>query len=396
MKKQLPFYFLLCLFINSSFGQDVWLQNHFSPNSGCNLSTNETVTVLVNNNSAVIMPSNSINVSYTINGGSVTSQLLSSNLTAGASWNFSFSITADLSVCGQHDVKVWVSRAGDLNHLNDTLRYSIQNSCTVIPGTIDASGTVCKENNQGILTLQNRNNGTITGWESSIDGNNWTGLSETSNQYHYSNVSQATSYRVLIDGGFCPDAISDTAILSITTPERGTIGGSLTFSTPTVSGQLTLSGISGTVNFWEYSTDLNSWLTVTNTTTSLDYVNIANTTWYRANTANGNCLSVYSDTAKIFYNPPASINDPILSKQVIQVFPNPADQFLEIYLDWKFESGLITIMNSSGNVILKDQCSQNFQSDHKRINTHLLPAGIYFIRIVSETGTRSGKFIKGI
>src|SRR6478609_9056538 len=131
MKKHLFFWIvlLLCLVNNIGYGQDVWLQNHFSPNSGCSLSASETVTVLVNNNSGVIMPSNTINVSYTVNGGSITQQLLSSNLTAGASWNFSFSVKANLSACGVHTLKVWVSRAGDVNHLNDTLKWVVKNDC---------------------------------------------------------------------------------------------------------------------------------------------------------------------------------------------------------------------------------------------------------------------------
>jgi hypothetical protein len=121
MRQYIFLVFFSLTFIPISSAQDVWLQNHFSPNSGCSLSNLETVTVLVNNNSGVIMPSNSINVTYTVDGGSIVNQLLSSNLTSGASWNFSFNTKANLSACGTHIMKVWVTRAGDVNHLNDTL-----------------------------------------------------------------------------------------------------------------------------------------------------------------------------------------------------------------------------------------------------------------------------------
>lgn len=123
---------LLSLIANLVLAQDVWLQNHFSPNSGIKLSSLENVTVLVNNNSGVIMPSNTIQVNYTINGGATVSQMLSSNLTAGASWNFTFSVKANLSVYGTYVIKVWVVRAGDVNQLNDTLQWVVQNDCIVM------------------------------------------------------------------------------------------------------------------------------------------------------------------------------------------------------------------------------------------------------------------------
>jgi len=128
MKKLLLFCSLFLLSI-IAYGQDVWLQNHFSPNSGFRLSNSETVTVLINNNSAVIMPSNTITVKYQVDNGAVVSQLLSSNLTAGASWNFSFNVKADLSAFGAHTIKVWVERPGDTNNLNNEFTWTVNNTC---------------------------------------------------------------------------------------------------------------------------------------------------------------------------------------------------------------------------------------------------------------------------
>jgi len=128
MKKLL----LLCsffLFSMIAYSQDVWLQNHFSPNSGFRLSNAETVTVLVNNNSGITMLANTITVKYQVDNGTIVSQPLSSNLTAGASWNFSFSTKADLSAFGSHIIKVWVERPGDLNSLNNELTWTVNNAC---------------------------------------------------------------------------------------------------------------------------------------------------------------------------------------------------------------------------------------------------------------------------
>ncbi len=142
MKKLILFcsLFMVSIF---TYAQDVWLQNHFSPSSGFRLSNSETVTVLVNNNSGVIMPSNTITVKYQVDNGTVVSQLLSANLTSGASWNFSFNVKADLSAFGAHIIKVWVERPGDTNNLNNELTWTVNNTCIEMnqPANVNVCGS---------------------------------------------------------------------------------------------------------------------------------------------------------------------------------------------------------------------------------------------------------------
>jgi gliding motility-associated-like protein len=287
--------------------QDVWLQNHFSPSSGCSLSTLETVTVLINNNSAVIMPSNSIQVYYTIDGGAAVNQALSSNLTGGASWNFSFSVKANLSACGNHIMKVWVSRPGDVNHLNDTIQWSVQNDCPIVPGTVTSDISVCQGANAGTLSLSGWSYGTITTWESSTNGGStWSPIpSSTMPSYAYNNVSQNTQYHVLIDGGYCPDATSGYATITIQTPPvPGTIAGSDSLCENVANGTLTLSGNSMTPAQWEWSeTGGAPWTTVANTTTTYNYAGLTNPTFYRVLVDGGICNDAYSDTALIYVDP---------------------------------------------------------------------------------------------
>lgn len=286
--------------------QDVWLQNHFSPVSGCSLSNAETVTVLVNNNSAVVMPSNTIQVSYTVDGGSLTSQLLSSNLTPGASWNFSFSVKANVSACGAHIMKVWVTRAGDSNHLNDTVQWTVQNDCPVVPGTVTSNITVCQGANAGTLSLSGWSYGTITSWESSTDGGTtWIPIANTAPSYAYNNISQDTRYHVQINGGFCPNATSGYATITAQPlPVAGTVAGSDSLCGNAASGTLNLSGNTYTPVQWEYSTNNGgSWTTVTNTTTTYNYTSLTTSTIYRVLVDGGACADVYSDTARIYVDP---------------------------------------------------------------------------------------------
>src|SRR5690606_19315632 len=135
------------------YAQDVWLQNFFSPNSGCELSNAMPVNVLINNNSGSFIPANSISVSYSINAGVPVSEMLGVNLGSGASWNFTFGTNANLSACGTYNMKVWVDLPADPNPLNDTLTWVVQNDCIIVPGIVQNDATVCQGANTGLLNL---------------------------------------------------------------------------------------------------------------------------------------------------------------------------------------------------------------------------------------------------
>lgn len=253
------------------------------------------------------MPSNTIQVYYTVDGGSLTNQALSSNLFPGASWNFSFSVKANLSACGSHIVKVWVARAGDLNHLNDTLQWTVQNDCPIVPGTVNSNITVCQSANAGTLSLSGWSYGTITTWESSTNGGtSWTPIpSTTSPSYAYTNVTQNTQYHVLIDGGYCPDDTSGFATITAQAPPTpGTISGSDSLCENMATGVLTLTGNNQGVLQWESSTNNGStWTTITNTTNTNNYISLTIPTIYRVLVDGGMCADAYSDTARIYVDP---------------------------------------------------------------------------------------------
>ena len=288
------------------YGQDVWLQNHFSPSSGCGLSNSEIVNVLINNNSGGVMPSNTINVTYTVDNGPLTQQLLNSNLLPGASWSFTFNVNANLSACGAHVMKVWVTRAGDPNHLNDTLQWLVQNDCPVVPGTISGAGTVCSGTNSGTLNLTGWMYGTITDWEYSTDnGANWTGTGVNTISYPYLNIPVETIYQVVIDGGLCVDDTSQFATMAVQpVPPAGSLNGSDSLCLENASGTLTLTGTSSPVSFWEYSTDNGTtWTSFTNPAYTYNYNLLTQTTIYRVETNDGVCPAAYSDTAEIYIRP---------------------------------------------------------------------------------------------
>lgn len=260
---------------------------------------------------------NSITVTYRVNNGPPVQQLLNSTLGPNLSWNFTFNVNANLSACTTHTMKVWVTCTGDLNQSNDTLVWTVQNDCPVIPGTITGTSTVCSGSNSGTLNLTGWSNGTINNWEYSTNGGaSWTGTGQNTTSYTYSNLSVPTIYRVVFEGGLCADATSQfTAIAVQSPPLPGTINGSDSVCAENASGTLTLTGTASPVNGWQYSTNGGvSWTPVTNTTTTYSYSSLSQTTLYRAQINGGACPSVWSDTAEIFVRP-ASVAGVLSSNQ---------------------------------------------------------------------------------
>lgn len=130
-------------FAGPASAQDVWLQAYFGPPSVPRDTGTVSYTLLINNNSAVVMPANTIlvraeavqvnpnaNVAITLCGNTTSNEascLLNSNLFPGASWNFgSITLRAPGSIFPTAiEVRFSVSRAGDTNPLNDAISVTV-------------------------------------------------------------------------------------------------------------------------------------------------------------------------------------------------------------------------------------------------------------------------------
>jgi MYXO-CTERM domain-containing protein len=85
--------------------------------SACGLGNAETVTVDVDNNGGLV--ANNVMISYTANGGTPVTETIAT-IAAGASIQFSFAATADLSAIGPYDISVTAVAAGELDPGDDT------------------------------------------------------------------------------------------------------------------------------------------------------------------------------------------------------------------------------------------------------------------------------------
>lgn len=189
---------------------------------------------------------------------------------------------------------------------NDTSNID---TVTVTPqtvvGSINGPGSVCSGSNSGNLTLTGYT-GTILDWIFSTNGGaTWTSLGNTSANYPYSNIAQTTWYQVIVQSGGCNLDSTITEIITVDPPSiPGVLTGGGSFCGSTASGTLTLSGYTGNILNWQYSTDGGlTWITITNTSNTEIYTNLSQTTIYQANVQSGNCPIATSNQDTIFVTP---------------------------------------------------------------------------------------------
>lgn len=306
---------LFLTMLNQATSQDLALAppngSILAPVSGCALTAAEVVTVRVFNFGPTLLAGSTFNVTYILDGGGPVTELvtLPANLTTNSTYTYSFTATADLSVAGAHTIDATVALLGDINASNDTYTgYSVTNTSPSVGGTVSASANVCEGVNSGSLTLAGQT-GSVVNWEYSTDGGfTWISIGNTTTTQAYNNIIIDTWYRANVQNGTCASASSTIAILTIDpTSVGGTLAGPTTACVSGNSGTHTLSGQTGLVDHWEYSTDGGfTWTVIANTTTTNSYLNLLVTTRFRAYVISGTCAGAYS-TTRIVTVSPASV-----------------------------------------------------------------------------------------
>jgi hypothetical protein len=248
-----------------------------------------------------------------------------------------------------------------LTGCNPSLRkaatLTITNTCPVpsVGGSVTADATVCTGSNSGTLTLSGQT-GNVIRWESSTDNFvTVTTIANTTTSQTYTNLTQTTKFRAVVQNGTCPIANSSAATITVT---NGTVAGSVTADatvcTGSNSGTLTLSGHTGTILRWESSTD--NFVTITtiaNTTTSQTYTNLTQTTKYRAVVQNGTCTAANSTPATITVTS-VSIGGTVASDATVCSGAN---------------SGTLTLSGNSGSVVRWESSIDNFVNVTNIANT---------------------------
>ncbi len=183
--------------------------------------------------------------------------------------------------------------------------YSTTGIITV--SSLPAGGTIVGETQEcsganGTLVLSDYS-GSIIRWEYSTTPGSWSTISNTTNEYTYSNLQFDTEFRAIVQTTGCSETTSNEHPITINQP---TVGGSLDGSTTvcknTNSTTLTLNSATGQVISWETSLSGNSpWTTVSGSDgrNSLTFNNLISTTFYRAIVESPGCSTEYSSVASI-------------------------------------------------------------------------------------------------
>ncbi len=101
---------------------DIGVTAIVSPVSGTSLTTSESVIVTITNFGGASQ--SNFNVSYTLNGNTVTEQV-AGPLAVGANINYTFTQTADFSAIGDYNLSVTTLLSGDVDDTNDAMSVII-------------------------------------------------------------------------------------------------------------------------------------------------------------------------------------------------------------------------------------------------------------------------------
>jgi len=109
--------------VKNVFANDLGVVTIIEPSSAEGLG-NETVTVTVRNFGAVTQ--SNVAVSYNINGGGNVTETIAGPIGPGASFNYSFTTTADLSTIGSYEFVATTSLGSDSDTSNDSTSKTVE------------------------------------------------------------------------------------------------------------------------------------------------------------------------------------------------------------------------------------------------------------------------------
>ncbi|MDH4472205.1 MAG: gliding motility-associated C-terminal domain-containing protein [Fluviicola sp.] len=290
-----------------SLGQDVRVNAITNPSSGCNLGAFEVITFEIENVGTTDLSGIPFTVTYVVNAGApVTEPVVIASFLPNTTTTYSFLTVANLSIPGAYVIDGSCLLIGDVNPSNDAINgYLVTSDAPTVGGAVAGSATVCSSGNAGVLTLGGHT-GSVNRWEYSIDGGiSWIVLANTTTSQNYLNLTATTMYHAVVQNGTCLEAISVPATITVNqAPVGGTVGPDVTVCQGANAGTMTLSGESGTIVGWEFSTDNGTtWTPIANVTNSEPFLNLLVTTWYRAILNGGVCGNTTSSIGIVTVDP---------------------------------------------------------------------------------------------
>lgn len=171
-----------------------------------------------------------------------------------------------------------------------------------VGGITSGAASYCSSTNSGFISVTGYS-GSILYWESSTNGGaTWNNVGNITPNQSYVNLTQSTCYRAVVKNGASPADTSSVSCITIYTPTvPGTLSSGGTFCGSTGAGTLTISGNTGNVLNWLYSTNGGTtWNNIANTTTTFTYTNITVNTIFEAVVQNSGVCAADTTTRATF------------------------------------------------------------------------------------------------
>jgi PKD repeat protein len=190
---------------------------------------------------------------------------------------------------------------------NPTSSTFIKVSSAVAGNIVADNNTIC--NGASVNFTLNGYSGTISKWQvstSSTFASSVTDINNTTAALSYALPTAGTYYfRAVLFS--CANSVNTTpytiTVINGSAPVGGTVS-SMSYCGGSNSGSLSLTGSTGNVSKWQFSTDGGIvWTDFANTTTTLNYTGITATRQYRAVLTNGSCGTALSAAGVITVNP---------------------------------------------------------------------------------------------
>jgi Ig-like domain CHU_C associated len=176
---------------------------------------------------------------------------------------------------------------------------TITGLCVTVGGVVTTDANVCSGNNSGTLSL-NGHTGNVLRWESSTnDFVNITQIANTTTSLNYTNLTQTTKFRAVLQNGSCLVANSSSAIITVTT-----ISATASNMGPYFIGQIIqLSATGGSTYNW---TGPNSF-TSTSNPVNISNASLAMAGIYTATVTQNSCSATATTLVIVTDNNPCSL-----------------------------------------------------------------------------------------
>jgi gliding motility-associated-like protein len=197
--------------------------------------------------------------------------------------------------------------------------------------------------------------GIIQNWESSVNGGTtWTPIVNATDSLVYTNLNVTTAYHVKVKSGNCNADTSTRVVITVNPLAVGGTIAPISVCDTINSGVITLSGSVGAVDGWEMSSDNGAtWAAIPNTTTTLNYVNVKDTTLFRA-IVSTICGKDTSAVGTLFVNP-GTIVGTIVGADSVCFGTNTGSLYLTNYrgsvLQWQKSTNGGTVWTAVANTV---------------------------------------------